>query len=77
MSAIKFNSVSEGIALRLNQIAGNLAPLGLAFDPNTGNLRVGPVNVASVQTFGGFVATTIVIDTMNNAWAASVRARIT
>jgi hypothetical protein len=53
MSLYKFNSVSEGIALRLNQIAGNIAPLGLCFDPSTGNLRVsGTVAVSSLPTLG-------------------------
>ena len=60
------NLPTEGIALRLNQIAGNLAPLGLAFDPSTGLLRCtiasGSVTVSSLPT----LATVTTVATVTN-----------
>ncbi|AEC52968.1 hypothetical protein SCRM01_021 [Synechococcus phage S-CRM01] len=89
------NLTTEGISLRLNQIAGNLAPLGLAFDPSTGLLRCtvisGTVAVSTLPTLGtvttvttlsnqtnigNISASSMVIDSMNTAWASNVRSRI-
>jgi hypothetical protein len=63
------NLTTEGISLRLNQIAGNIAPLGLAFDPSTGLLRCtvvsGTIGVNSLPTLAT-VTTVTTVTTLTN-----------
>jgi hypothetical protein len=66
---------TDSVVLKLGQIAGNLQPLGLAFDPATGLLRCnvvsGTVAVSSLPTVAAVttvttVTTTTTVGTLTN-----------